>query len=87
MSRSPDRYEYKHISLTSTLSSTSILTCYSQTFKDARWVTTMNNELQSHQENFTWDIVPRPLGVNPIGSKWVYSVKLNSYGTLNRYKD
>ncbi|KAI5433047.1 hypothetical protein KIW84_020367 [Lathyrus oleraceus] len=41
-------------------------TCYSQAVKDAR--TTMNNELQALQENFTWDIVPRPPGVKPIGS-------------------
>lgn len=46
----------------------------------------MNDELHALQENFTWDIVPRPPGVKPIGCKWVYSVKLNSDGTLNRYK-
>lgn len=51
-----------------------------------RWVKAMQDELQALQENFTWDIVPCPLGVKPIGCKWVYSVKLNSDGSLNRYK-
>lgn len=46
----------------------------------------MDDELQALQENFTWDIVPRPRDVKHIGSKWVYSINLNSDGTLNRYK-
>ncbi|XXG55508.1 hypothetical protein AAC387_Pa03g3165 [Persea americana] len=27
-----------------------------------------------------------PASVKPIGSKWVYSIKLKAYGTLDRYK-
>ncbi|XP_050902157.1 uncharacterized mitochondrial protein AtMg00820-like [Lathyrus oleraceus] len=46
----------------------------------------MNEELQALQENFTWDIVSCPHDVKPIGCKWVYSVKLNSDGSLSRYK-
>ena len=34
----------------------------------------------------TWDIVPCPPTVKPIGSKWVFSVKLRSDGSLDRYK-
>jgi len=45
----------------------------------------MNEELQALQENFTWDIVPCPPYIKPIGCKWVYFVKLNSNGSLNRY--
>ncbi|KAK2356956.1 putative mitochondrial protein [Trifolium repens] len=44
----------------------------------------MNEELQALQENFTWDFVSCPPDVKPIGCKWVYSVKLNSDGSLNR---
>lgn len=46
----------------------------------------MNEELQSFQENFIWDIVSCPPDAKPIGYKWVYSVKLNSDGSLNCYK-
>ena len=31
----------------------------------------MKEELQALQENHTWDIVPCPAGVKPIGCKWV----------------
>ncbi|CAJ2628294.1 unnamed protein product [Trifolium pratense] len=83
---SPDRYDASHTSLTASLSSISIPTCYSQAVKDVRWIKAMNEELQALQENFTWDIVSCPPDVKPIGCKWVYSVKLNSDGSLNRYK-
>ena len=46
----------------------------------------MNDELQTFQENLTWDIVLFPPNVKPIGCKWVYRVKLNLNGSLNHYK-
>lgn len=46
----------------------------------------MQEELQALQENHTWDIFPSPSGVKPIGCKWVYSIKLRSDGSLDRYK-
>lgn len=58
VTRSPDRYEYRHISLSATLSGTSIPTCYSQAVKDAHWVTKVNDELYAFQEKFIWEIVP-----------------------------
>uniref|UniRef100_M1BMX2 Reverse transcriptase Ty1/copia-type domain-containing protein n=1 Tax=Solanum tuberosum TaxID=4113 RepID=M1BMX2_SOLTU len=42
----------------------------------------MEEELLALKENNTWDIVPCPPNVR----KWVYSIKLNSDGTLDRYK-
>lgn len=37
-------------------------------------------------QNHTWDIVQCPDSVKPIECKWVYSLKLQQYGTLDRYK-
>ena len=37
-------------------------------------------------ENETWDLVDAPKGVKPIGCRWVYKVKYNTDGSLNRYK-
>jgi transposase InsO family protein len=66
---SPDRYDSSHTSLTASLSSVSVPTCYSQAVKDVRWIKAMNEELQALQENFTWDIVSCPPDVKPIGCK------------------
>ena len=46
----------------------------------------MQEELQALKENHTWDVVPCSPSMRPIGCKWVYSIKLHSDGTLDRYK-
>ena len=38
-------------------------------------------------ENETWDLVDAPKEVKPIGCRWVYKVKYNTDGSVNRYKD
>jgi hypothetical protein len=50
------------------------------------WQNTMQTKLQPLKENHTWDIVPCPPIVKPIRSKWVFSIKLHSDGSLDRYK-
>lgn len=46
----------------------------------------MNAELKALEMNHTWQIVEQPLGVHPIGSKWVYKIKRKSDGSIERYK-
>ncbi|GKF39161.1 retrovirus-related pol polyprotein from transposon RE1 [Tanacetum coccineum] len=46
----------------------------------------MNEEFQALQQNQTWVLVPCPGSANIIGSKWVYRIKYNSDGTIERYK-
>lgn len=83
---STNKYGYFPTSLTATLSSIPIPTCYSQNVKDVCWVKAMQEELQALQDNYTWDIVPYAPSVKPIGYRWVYSVKLNYDDLFNHYK-
>ena len=46
----------------------------------------MKTELEALQDNRTWDLVPLPAGHSPIGCKWVYKIKYQSDGTIERYK-
>ena len=46
----------------------------------------MAEEFQALRDNNTWDVVQCPPNVKVIGCKWIYSIKLRSNGTLNRYK-
>ena len=46
----------------------------------------MAKELQALEDNHTWDVVQCPPNVKAIGCKWIYSIKLCSNDTLDRYK-
>ena len=63
-----------------------IPSCYSEAAKHDCWRKAMEEELQALVDNHTWDIVHCPANVKAIGCKWVYSIKLRSDGTLDRYK-
>nr|KYP41144.1 Retrovirus-related Pol polyprotein from transposon TNT 1-94 [Cajanus cajan] len=43
-------------------------------------------ELLTLEENPTWDIVPCLPPVKPLGSKFVFTIKLHSDGSIDRYK-
>ncbi|KAL0386161.1 UNVERIFIED_CONTAM: Retrovirus-related Pol polyprotein from transposon RE1 [Sesamum radiatum] len=46
----------------------------------------MQQELEALAKNDTWEVVDLPTGKKPIGSKWVYKVKLKADGSVDRYK-
>ena len=81
-----DRYGFSHTSLHTTLTTVPIPSCYSEAAKHDCWRKAMEEELQALVDNHTWDIVHCPANVKAIGCKWVYSIKLHSNGTLDRYK-
>jgi histone deacetylase 1/2 len=46
----------------------------------------MQAEFDALITNNTWQLVPRPPGVNLVTGKWIFRHKLNADGTLDRYK-
>lgn len=57
-----------------------------QSDEKVEWLTAMQEEIESHQRNGTWEIVSLPAGKTPIGCKWVFKVKTSASGELERYK-
>lgn len=64
-----------------------------RTLKDAKesdewsqWRKAMDEEISALEKNKTWILVDRPAGVKPIKNKWVYKLKLNPDGTIERFK-
>jgi hypothetical protein len=50
------------------------------------WYEAAVKEMQAHIENGTWELVKLPPGRKAIGSKWVFKVKRNANGSIERYK-
>ncbi|GJR35129.1 ribonuclease H-like domain-containing protein [Tanacetum coccineum] len=54
--------------------------------KDTNWVDVMNAEIEALNRNNNWSITSLPKGRKPIGSKWIFKIKYNAYGEIERYK-
>ena len=51
-----------------------------------KWLNAMNDEMESLYANDVWDPVELPKGRKAIGSKWVFKLKVNAEGVVDRYK-
>lgn len=59
---------------------------YHEAIKDSRWQKVMELELAALESNHTWDAVDLPSNVKPIGYRWVYKVKYQPDGTIDKFK-
>jgi hypothetical protein len=50
------------------------------------WIKAIQAEYQSLIDNGTWELVDLPPGRKPIKTKWVFKIKENADGTVERYK-
>ncbi|KAL0395070.1 UNVERIFIED_CONTAM: Retrovirus-related Pol polyprotein from transposon RE2 [Sesamum latifolium] len=82
----PSTFTPAHISFVALLSSIQEPRTYHQATLDGRWVAAMNQELAALEQNDTWDIVNLPPDKKAIGSCWVFKLKLNPDGTIQRHK-
>lgn len=46
----------------------------------------MNEEIKMIEKNNTWELVEKPEDKEVIGLKWVYKVKYNEDGSIQKYK-
>ncbi|KAL0349326.1 UNVERIFIED_CONTAM: Retrovirus-related Pol polyprotein from transposon RE2 [Sesamum angustifolium] len=82
----PSSYSTAHLSFVAHLSSLQEPKDYLQASKDSNWVATMNKELEALKANDTWILTSLPPGKQTIGSCWVFKLKLNPDGSVERYK-
>jgi len=59
---------------------------YNQAIREKEWRNAVFFEVDALEDQGTWDITKLPQGVKAIGSKWVFRIKYNSNGTVERYK-
>ena len=46
----------------------------------------MLEELKAIEKNKTWELIKLPSNNKPIVVKWVFKLKLNSYGSIAKHK-
>jgi ribosome assembly protein YihI (activator of Der GTPase) len=51
-----------------------------------KWNDAMIRELNSLEENHTWDIVQRPEGKKVVSGRWAYKIKCDENGDITKYK-
>jgi len=55
-------------------------------FDSLFWKEAIKVEINSLLQNQTWKIVDLPLGVKPIGCKWIFKRKYFPNGSIDKYK-
>lgn len=58
----------------------------SDALTNQEWVDAMKAEIDSLHDNSVWELVQLPEGRKPVGSKWVFKVKTNADGSIERCK-
>lgn len=88
--RKPDRYEAS-FSLAGVSSATNIIE--PQTYEEAmnspfrkEWLAAMEAEIDSMHRMKVWDVVDPVPGRRPIGCRWIFKVKTNESGELDKFK-
>jgi Reverse transcriptase (RNA-dependent DNA polymerase)/gag-polypeptide of LTR copia-type len=51
-----------------------------------QWKEAINSEITSLQTNKTWKEEIAPTGTNLVSTKWVFALKTDAYGTVDRFK-
>jgi len=59
---------------------------FSQAMKSEKWIRVAVEELQAMELNKTWSVESLPPDKNVVGCKWVFTIKYNPDGTVERYK-
>ena len=52
--------------------------------RDPKWVEAMEIEMNALEKNCTWKLVDLPKGKKPVGCKWVFTIKYNAEGKIER---
>ena len=62
-------------------------TYFDEAVSDAQWVQAMNEEIDSIENNQTWDLVDILVKKTNIGVKWAYKTRLNEKIDLEKNKE
>nr|GFA12145.1 putative reverse transcriptase, RNA-dependent DNA polymerase [Tanacetum cinerariifolium] len=70
----------------SSLYSNEVPTTIEQALKSRQCRKAMEDEMRAVNKNKTWETCVLPLGKKIVGCRWVFTIKYNPDGTIERYK-
>ena len=59
---------------------------FQEAVKQATWVDAMVEEYDSIVKTSAWEIVPTPVDKSVVGSRWIYKIKQDVDGSVEKYK-
>jgi hypothetical protein len=59
---------------------------FQEAVQDPTWFDAMVEEYDSIVKNSAWEIVPRPVDKSVVGSRWIYKIKNDVDGSVEKYK-
>ncbi|GKA15748.1 putative RNA-directed DNA polymerase [Tanacetum coccineum] len=68
------------------LSTVAIPNSVQEALKDPRWRKAIQEEMDALKKNWTWDEVVLPPGKKTVGCRWIFTIKLDSSGKIDRLK-
>ncbi|CAL1356540.1 unnamed protein product [Linum trigynum] len=80
------RFSHSHSAFLAALSHIYEPRTYAQAVRFEQWRAAMQKEIEALEIQGTWTLEYLPPGKRAIDSKWVYKVKFNPDGTVDRYK-
>ena len=57
-----------------------------EALRQAKWKQAVMEEMEALKKNGTWEVVDLPKEKRLVGCKWLFTIKYNSDGSINRYK-
>lgn len=57
-----------------------------EALNDSNWKLAVMEEMNALKQSGTWDIVDLPEDKKAVGCKWVFTIKCNADGSIERYK-
>lgn len=80
------RLSDSHKAFTSNISHVFVPRNINEALADPNWKLAVFEEMRALHKNMTWEIVDLPRGKKTVDCKWVFTVKYNADGSIERYK-
>jgi len=84
--RYDSHYAEQHVAFMANVGNTIEPQCYEEAAKEKVWQDAMDEEHSALIDNNTWELVDLPPKKKPIGCRWVYKVKYQPDGRVDKYK-